>query len=194
MSAPIYRDQLWQGASDPAVIRREGTGEWWMFYTQRRALLEGTGVEWVHGSRIGVAVSTNDGLSWHYRGVVDGLDEPGDTTLNTHWAPEIVRINGTYHLYLTWIKGTPNAWAGNQRHIIHFTSDDLEGWTRIGRMNVGSDVAIDAAVARTGDGRLRLWFKDEARESTTFGLVSDDGYAWEPEGVVIDGRPHEGVN
>jgi hypothetical protein len=198
VGAPIYRDEEWQGASDPAVIRREGTDEWWMFYTQRRALLEAPGVEWVHGSRIAVAVSTDGGASWQYRGLVEGLDDPDDTLntlgLNTHWAPEVVRLDGRYHMYLTWIAGTPDAWAGHERHIVHFDSDDLEHWNRVGRIDVGSDFAIDAAVARTPDGLLRLWFKDEAKDSTTWSAVSRDGYDWQPEGLVIDGAPHEGPN
>jgi len=194
VGAPIYRDALWQGASDPAVIRREGTPEWWMFYTQRRALLEAPGVEWVHGSRIAVAVSTDGGASWQYRGVVDGLDPQGDTALNTHWAPEVVRFGGRYHMYLSWIAGTPAEWAGHERHIVHFESDDLETWARVGRVDVGSDFVIDAAVARTPDGLLRMWFKDEAADSTTWSAVSDDGYDWRPEGIVIDGAPHEGPN
>ena len=190
MSAPIYADALWQGASDPAVIRRDGTTEWWMFYTQRRALLEGAGVEWVHGSRIGVAVSTDGGASWQYRGVVDFGDGDG----NTHWAPEVVRLDGTYHLYLTWIEGAPSEWAGHERHIVHFESDDLESWNRVGRVDVGSDFAIDAAVARTPDGRVRLWFKDEAEESTTWTAVSANGRSFVREGLAVGGRPHEGPN
>ncbi|MET0955764.1 MAG: hypothetical protein ABWY68_07400, partial [Cryobacterium sp.] len=174
------------------VIRREGTDEWWMFYTQRRALLEGSGVEWVHGSRIAVAVSTDGGASWGYRGVVDGLDEPGGTALNTHWAPEVVHFDGGYHMYLTWIAGTPDAWAGHERHIVHFESETLETWTRVGRVELGSDVVIDAAVARTPDGLLRMWFKDEAAGSTTWGASSADGYEWTPTGLVVGGEPHEG--
>ena len=198
MGAPIYRDELWQGASDPVVIEHEDTGEWWMFYTQRRALLEAPGVEWVHGSRIAVAVSDDGGASWQYRGQVEGLDEPGDTvrpqTLNTHWAPEVVRFDGRYHMYLSWIAGTPDTWAGHERHIIHFVSDDLAAWNRVGRVDVGSDYVIDAAVARTPDGLLRMWFKNEAADSATFSAVSDDGYDWRPEGLVIGGAPHEGPN
>ena len=190
MSAPIYSDALWEGASDPAVIRREGTPEWWMFYTQRRALLEGAGVEWVHGSRIGVAVSTDGGVNWRYRGVVDFGDGEG----NTHWAPEVVRLDGSYHLYLTWIAGAPHEWAGHERHIVHFESDDLESWRRVGRVDLGSDFAIDAAVARTPDGRVRMWFKDEAEESTTWSAVSANGRSFVREGLAIGGAPHEGPN
>ncbi|GAB2455611.1 hypothetical protein HD599_003125 [Conyzicola lurida] len=193
MSAPIYRDALWDGASDPAVIRREGTDEWWMFYTQRRALLEAPGVEWVHGSRIGVAVSTDGGVSWQYRGVVDGLDAPDEPGLNTHWAPEVVLLGGEYHMYLTWIAGTPSAWAGHHRHIVHFVSDDLVSWSRVGRVDVG-DFVIDAAVACAPGGGLRLWFKDEAADSTTWSAVSTDGYDWHREGLVVGGAPHEGPN
>jgi hypothetical protein len=192
MGAPIFRDELWEGASDPTVIHRDGTGEWWMFYTQRRALLEGSGVEWVHGSRIAVAVSTDGGASWRYRGVVEGLDPEGDAGPNTHWAPEVVRFGGRYHMYLTWIAGTPDAWAGHERHIVHFESETLENWTRVGRVGVGTDYAIDAAVTRTPDGRLRLWFKNEEADSTTYGAASADGYDWAPTGLVIGGAPHEG--
>ena len=194
MSAPIYRDALWEGASDPVLVDREGTGEWWMFYTQRRALLEGDGVEWVHGSRIAVAVSLDRGATWRYRGVVEGLDPVGAEGLNTHWAPEIVRFDGGYHMYLSWIAGTPHEWAGHERHIVHFVSDDLESWTRVGRIDLGSDLVIDAAVARTPDGMLRMWFKDEAAGSTTWSAVSPDGYAWRREQLVVGGRPHEGPN
>jgi hypothetical protein len=197
VSAPIYRDALWSGASDPVVIRREGAvpAEWWMFYTQRRAALEGEGVEWVHGSRIGVAVSTDGGASWAYRGVVDGLDGPHDGPgPHTHWAPEVVRLGEEYHMYLSWIEGAPSTWAGHERHIVHFVSPDLSTWTRVGRVDVGSHFAIDAAVARTPDGALRMWFKDEAEQSTTWSAVSDDGYSWRREGLVVGGRPHEGPN
>jgi hypothetical protein len=77
---------------------------------------------------------------------------------------------------------------------VHYTSDDLVDWTRVGRLDLGGDRLIDAAVARTGDGRLRMWFKDEAADSTTFAAVSDDGYTWHPEGLVVAGDPHEGPN
>jgi hypothetical protein len=194
VSAPILRDALWDGASDPTVIEREGTGEWWMFYTQRRATLEAPGVEWVHGSRIAVAVSGDAGATWVYRGVVDGLDGPGEPGPNTHWAPEVVRFGGRYHMYLSWIAGTPDAWAGHERQIRHYESETLETWTAVGRVELGGDRLIDAAVARTPDGLLRMWFKDEAEGSTTWGAVSEDGYSWRPTGLVVGGDPHEGPN
>jgi hypothetical protein len=35
--AALFHDPVHDGATDPTVIRHRGTGEWWMFYTQRRA-------------------------------------------------------------------------------------------------------------------------------------------------------------
>ncbi len=198
MSRPIYEDPTLDGAADPVVINRRGTAEWWMFYTNRRAAHAGPGVEWVHGSPIGIAVSTDAGASWHFRGNVAGLDDPADPGLNTHWAPEIVWGRGEYHMYLSYITGTPDRWPGFPRHIVHFTSPDLEAWTRVGVVSLASDYVIDAAVALCPDGLYRLWYKDEAHGSGTGVFTSTDLYSWTPAGTAIpgkpDGIPHEGPN
>src|SRR5690606_29439649 len=101
MSAPIYRDPIQDGAADPVVVRKEGTDEYWMFYTNRRAQMDAPGFGWIHGSPIGVAVSKDGGGSWTYRGTVKGLDAPGDDGLNTHWAPEVLWAEGQYHMFLS---------------------------------------------------------------------------------------------
>ena len=194
MSAPIFRDPIFDGATDPTVIRNEATGELWMFYTQRRATVDEPGVALVHGSRIGVAVSADSGATWEYRGVIDGLDPDDAPGPNTHWAPEVIRDGNSYRMYLTWIAGVPTSWAGHARSIVQFESTDLETWTRIGEIPLSSDRVIDAAVARTGDGRYRLWYKDEADDSTTWAAISDDLTTWRGEGRVIGGDPHEGAN
>ncbi len=198
MSRPIYEDPTLDGAADPVVIHRRGTTEWWMFYTNRRAAHAGPGVEWVHGSPIGIAVSTDGGASWHFRGNVAGLDDPADPGLNTHWAPEIVWERGAYHMFLSYITGTPDRWPGFPRHIVHFTSPDLETWTRRGIVPLASDYVIDAAVALCPDGLYRLWYKDEAHGSGTGVATSPDLSVWTPAGVAIpgkpDGIPHEGPN
>ena len=56
----IFRDPVFDGAADPTVIRRASDGRYFMFYTQRRASLECSGVEWAHGTKIGVAVCAAD--------------------------------------------------------------------------------------------------------------------------------------
>lgn len=189
MSAPIFRDPVTDGATDPVVVRDRASGQWRMFYTQRRPHEGGPGVEWVHGSRIGIAVSA-DGIDWQYAGVVEGLDDGG----NTHWAPEVIDDGERYRMFLTCIAGVPDGWHGHPRRIVQFVSDDLENWTRLGEVPLASDRVIDAAVARTRDGRLRLWFKDEAADSTTGVAGSDDYEHWDVEGTAVGGDPHEGPN
>lgn len=198
MSGPIYADPVLDGAADPTLIQRRGTNEWWMFYTVRRAAHDGPGVEWVHGSPIGVAVSADGGASWTYHGTVAGLDDPADPGLNTHWAPEVIWARGEYHMYLSYITGTPDRWPGHPRHIVHFTSPDLTNWTRRSVLPLASDYVIDAAVALCPDGLYRLWYKDEAHGSCTGVATSADLYDWSVDGIAIPGEPdgnaHEGPN
>ena len=60
MNNIIFRDPVFDGAADPTVIRRASDGRYFMFYTQRRATLDCSGVEWAHGTKIGVAVCDAD--------------------------------------------------------------------------------------------------------------------------------------
>lgn len=198
MSAPIFVDPVQDGAADPTVIRNRQTGEWWMFYTNRRAHLGGAGAGWIHGSPIGVATSA-DGLSWRYRGTVDGLDDPADAGLNTHWAPEVIFAGDQYHMWLTYIPGAPEDFTQHHtRHIFHFTSPNLVDWTRRERLALSSDHVIDACVFRCPDGLYRLWYKDEADGSSTHVASGTDLFTWRDEGTVIagapNGLPHEGPN
>ncbi|WP_249354053.1 family 43 glycosylhydrolase [Microbacterium sp. 2FI] len=197
----LYRDPVYDGATDPTVIRDTGTG-WWMFYTQRRANHPdpGPGVAWVHGSRIGVAQS-DDGLRWSYAGTLEPsasaslvLDPGGPPAVvdATHWAPEVIHDGTRWRMYLTEIDGIPTRWEGHRRCIVEYASDDLVTWTRRGPLALASDRVIDAAVTRCPDGRWRLWYKDEAADSTTAVAVSDDLEAWRLDDTAIGGRPHEG--
>lgn len=198
MSAPIFIDPIQDGAADPTVIRNRATGEWWMFYTNRRAHLGGAGAGWIHGSPIGIAVS-KDGLEWTYRGTVAGLDDPAHPGLNTHWAPEVIYAEGQYHMWLTYIPGAPDDFNQNHtRNIFHFTSPDLEHWTRRETLALSSDHVIDACVFKCPDGLYRLWYKDEADGSSTHVASGTDLFNWTDEGLIIPGRPdgfpHEGPN
>ena len=201
-AAPLFRDPVFDGATDPVVVLNRELGQWWMFYTQRRATAQGPGVAWVHGSRIGVAVSEDDGATWLYRGTLDGLDFEWGT--NTFWAPEIVWAHGEYHMYVSYIRGVPTQWPGHDRDIEHYTSPDLVTWTHVSRLDLGSRTVIDACVfplaaslgpeAPAGTAAYRMWFKDEAAGSHTYAADSDDLATWTPVGPVITGRPHEGPN
>lgn len=197
MSAPIFVDPILNGAADPTVVRNRETGEWWMFYTNRRAHHSGSGWEWICGSPIGIATS-KDGLTWSYRGTVAGLDRPEDKGLNTLWAPEVIYAGGEYHMYLTYFKGAPESFEGIERDITHFTSPDLETWTRRAVLPLTLPNVIDACVARAPEGGYRLWYKDEDDGASTWTATSPDLYNWTLDKRVLSGRPdappHEGPN
>lgn len=197
MSAPVFRDPIEDGAADPVVIRKEGTDEWWMFYTNRRANAGGEGFSWIHGSPIGIAVSRDEGRSWIYKDTVKGLDAPGDAGLNTHWAPEVIFAEGQYHMYLSYITGVPTHWKV-ARTITHFVSPDLENWQRVGPLALSSTNCIDACVFKSPDGLWRMWYKDEGQGSSTWSATSTDLFDWTLEGLVLPGSPdappHEGPN
>ncbi|VXC40725.1 family 43 glycosylhydrolase [Arthrobacter sp. 8AJ] len=193
--ATPFRDPVWDGPTDPILVADHLTGGWVLFYTQRRATAPGlTGVEWVHGTGIGVAKSSDGGTTWRYHGTVEGLVPPGTELPATLWAPDVVRIGDRWIMYVTVLGGRRTDWTGTAE-IVQFASTDLEKWEYLGRIDLGSPRVIDAAVARCGDGRYRLWYKDEARGSTTYSAVSatpEDPSSWKREGVAIPGRPHEG--
>ena len=199
MSAPIFRDPVEDGAADPVVVRREGSNEWWMFYTNRRASAQGPKFTWIHGSPIGLAMSLDGGASWHYRGTVSGLDDPADVPGgNTHWAPEVIFAEGQYHMFLSYITGVPDDWRGVPRTITHFISKDLIAWERVGPVRLSSNRVIDACVFKCPDGVWRMWYKDEAAGSSTWSASSNNLYDWQIEGRVLAGSPygdpHEGPN
>jgi hypothetical protein len=189
--APLYTDPVHLAPTDPTVV--EGPdGRWWMFYTQRRSQDTGPDVRWVHGTDIGIACSADGGLTWAYEGVAQGLD-PYDGR-NTLWAPEVIFAEGRFHMFVTHIVGVPSHWAGHARRILHHVSDDLHRWDYLGVVPLSSDRVIDAAVHPRPGGGYRLWFKDEANRSWTWGADSDDLQSWSPSHPVITGAGHEGPN
>ena len=192
MTAPLYRDPIFDGATDPVLIRHQVTGEWWMFYTQRRASAPGPGVAWVHGTDIGIAVSGDAGATWLYIGTAHGLDyEPGR---NTYWAPEIFWAEGAYQMFVSYIRGVPDRWEGHPRTILHYTSTNLWDWRLVGPVDLNSGKVIDAAVYQLPSGGYRMWFKDEAHESHTYSADSADLISWTKPDPAITGAAHEGPN
>jgi len=190
-AAPLFRDPIYDGAADPVIIWNRQEKCWWMLYTQRRATAEGPGVAWVHGCDIGVARSTDDGLTWRYLGVLPGLEfERGR---NTFWAPEIVWSGGKYHMYCSYVPGVQVDWNAPRR-IVYYTSSDLWKWTCHGPLELSSDRVIDACVERIPAGQWRMWFKDERHSSHTWAADSPNLRDWKVVGEVIGGRGHEGPN
>lgn len=181
---PLLRDPLLDGAADASLIYHRGLGRWELFYTNRRATLrleDPQDVSWVHGTRIGIA-ATQDGNRWQR---VDELQIPAACGGATHWAPELIEHEGVYHLWLTVVPGIHARWVG-PRHIEHLSSRDLRTWRCEGRVDLGSDRVIDAAVQRLPEGGWRMWFKDEAQGSRLFAADSADLKTWtrRPEPVT----------
>ncbi|WP_199621359.1 glycoside hydrolase family protein [Paenibacillus alkalitolerans] len=192
MKAPLFRDPIFDGAADPVVIWNRHAQEWWMIYTNRRATAEGPNVAWVHGTDLGVASSKDGGKNWVYRGTLPGLDI--EWGRNTFWAPEIIWHDGLYHMYVSYIQGVPDVWAGHKRTLLHYTSPDLLTWTYRSALELSSDRVIDACIYQMPDGRFRMWYKDEANGSTTYAADSTNLYDWQVVGPIITERPHEGAN
>jgi len=190
--APLFRDPIFDGAADPAIIWNYEEKAWWILYTNRRA---GTppsdGVAWVHGTDIGIAESKDNGQTWLYRGTVEGLNfERGK---NTYWAPEIIYHEGIYHMYVSYVKGIPSDWKW-PRKILHYTSKNLWDWEFQSDLKLSSDKIIDACIYKLPNGVWRMWYKDEKNGSHTLCADSKDLYNWEYVHEVITDCPHEGPN
>jgi hypothetical protein len=210
--APLYDDPVWHGASDPAVVWMPGkgeSGEYWMYYTQRRATLQNPrGVDWVHGSAIGIATSP-DGLKWTYQETAKGNLVDGDESKSlsepvkdgvTWWAPTVFWGKGDgisgggkpgdqLHMFVTYVHGIFTSWTGD-RTIEHFVSTDGVHWTHVSSLSLASRRAIDPTVYQVGD-TWYLWYKNEAAGSRTFRASSSDLNTWRDNGDANIGRSHE---
>lgn len=191
---PLFRDPVFDGAADPVVVRNEARGSWWMFYTNRRAkATDLPGVSWVHGTKIGIAESRDDGASWSHIGTADielpaalgGLDA-------THWAPDVVRADdGSWHMFLTVVPGVFTDW-NHPRHIVHLTSQDLRTWRNARDIKLASDRVIDAAVTRLPGGGWRMWYNNERDHKSIYYADSPDLDNWTQRGRVVADQAGEG--
>jgi hypothetical protein len=183
--APLFDDPIWHGGTDPFVIWNPVKSEWFMYYTQRRATLPNpNGVDWVHGSAIGIAVA-KDGLHWTYLGTCKGdhdLTDPlaakglGPEPGITWWAPCFLFEDNLFHMWVVEVDGVYTRWTG-KRNILHFTSVDGVNWKYISTAKLSSSRVIDPTVYKVGD----LWYmvyKDEAAGSYTFCSQSTDLDNW----------------
>jgi hypothetical protein len=190
-NAPLFRDPIFDGAADPTIIWNHEEKAWWILYTNRRAGTPPEGVAWVHGTDIGIAESKDNGKTWLYRGTIEGLNfERGH---NTYWAPEIIYVDGIYHMHVSYVKGIPNDWKWD-RKILHYTSKNLWDWEFVSELKLSSNKVIDSCIYQLPNGKWRMWYKDEVNKSHTYAADSDDLYKWEVVGPVITDCAHEGPN
>lgn len=103
----------------------------------------------------------------------------------TLWAPEVQRIGGVYHMWVTVVPGIFANWNAPRR-IVHLTSRDLRSWTCGKPLELGSDRVIDASVAEVRPGRFRLWYKDERDGSRIRYADSIDLETWRVGGTAIE--------
>lgn len=186
---PLFRDPVYDGAADPVLCWNKAEQKWFMFYTNRRAkLAEGRGVAWVHGTHIGIAESSDGGTTWSYKGVANiDFGEPNQT----HWAPEVIGHDGTYHMYLTYFPGIFNDW-NHPRNIIHLTSKDLVKWDVQSTLELANNKVIDACVFRMPNGIWRMWYNNERDNKSIYYADSKDLYNWTDKGKALGERPGEG--
>jgi GH43 family beta-xylosidase len=187
---PLFRDPVHDGAADPVVIWNRVENKWLMFYTNRRANVPNlAGVSWVHGTRIGMAESTDGGATWKYAGTAAIAYGKPDYS---YWAPEIVEYDGVYHMYLSVVSGTFKDWNAD-RQIVHLTSKDLRRWDAQSALDLGSDRVIDATVIEKPGGGFRMWYKNErARDGSVYYADSTVLNTWSTKGNAIPGVSGEG--
>ncbi len=189
--APLFDDPVWHGAADPTLIWNEQQKTWYMYYTQRRATLNPAhGVDWCHGTAIGIATSP-DGVRWTYKGICEGdqgLSKPIENKC-TWWAPSVFYTDGVYHMFVVYVDGIYVNWGG-KAFIKHFTSRDGSSWAYQDTLKLSSDRCIDACVDRVG-GRYRCWYKDEKPGGHTWMASSDDLKSWSVDGEMVGDVGHE---
>lgn len=187
IDAPLYRDPRFDGAADPMVVWNRGRKCWTMFYSQRRSNRKHLpGVGYCYGNDIGTAVSYDGGRTWAYDGIARGLEFRGGR--NTWWAPEVVGIDGTYHMWVSYIEGVHFEWTGPAT-MYHYTSGDLKHWTFSDELPM-RDV-IDACLFPLPSGGWRMFYK---QDSKTFMTDSRDLKTWEARGVAAADAGQEGPN
>ena len=182
---PVYADPIHDGAADPVIIWNKKAKRWWMFYTNRRANIEDTtGVQWVHGTKIGIAES-KDGNTWKYKDTANINYRPD--VGYTFWAPDVIEHNGMYHMYLTYVPGIFSNW-NHPRYIVHLTSKDLKTWKFESKLTLVNEKVIDASVFQLPDGSWRMWYNNEKDGKSIWYADSKDLYSWVDKGKAIAAR------
>ncbi len=188
-SKPLFRDPVHDGAADPVVIWNRAEKKWFMFYTNRRANVPGLdGVTWVHGTKIGIAESTDDGATWTYRGTAN-IPHGGEGM--THWAPEVIEWGNQYHMFLTFVPGIFADWR-HPREIVHLTSKNLIDWDYRSTLKLASDRVIDACVLPLSGGGWRMWYNNERDGKSIYYADSDDLMTWTDKGKAVGDQGGEG--
>ena len=190
---PLFCDPVFDAPTDPVLCFNAEQQKWLMYYTQRRGTATNApGVTWIHGTAIGMAESSDGGATWTYRGTADisyGKDaHPND---GTYWAPEVIRANGQYQMFLSFVPGIFTNWD-HPRQIVRLTSADGIKWDTIGPVDLRSDRVIDPCVIQLPTGVWRMWYKDERKPKPLFCADSTDLMHWVLRGNAVTNYSGEG--
>jgi Glycosyl hydrolases family 43 len=181
---PLFNDPVYHGAADPVIIYNKQKKKWWMLYTNRRAALNDSTVQWVHGTRIGIAES-KDGRIWKYIDTANINYRPDSGY--THWAPDVIEAKAIYHMYLTYVPGTFKD-SNHPRVIVHLTSKDLINWNYQSTLKLVNEKVIDASVFKVNDSLWRMWYNNEKDGKSIYYADSKDLYNWADKGKAIAAR------
>jgi hypothetical protein len=185
---PLYRDPPFDHPTDPVFTYNAETRKWFMYYTQRR----GGGIALIHGTKIGIATSDDNGATWKYlgtAGITYGQDQ--HPTDYTYWAPEVIWVADMYHMYLSYVPGIFTDW-NHPREIVHLTSKDGIKWDTVGKVDLKSGKVIDPCVIQLPDGNWRMFYKDEEKPMALSYADSPGLYQWETKGNAVNDRNGEG--
>jgi len=194
---PLFVDPTYNGSSDPEIIWNDYEQEWWIFYTGRRPAVK-DGI--FAGCALGVATS-KDWIHWKFKGYckIDGIGGLPDSP-DTYWAPGIIKKGDTYHMFVTFKKGSPGLWGGSPTLIYHLTApsnDLLNGWTTQGGLDTYPD-GIDAGLFAKKD-TFYLYHRDLDHKVENSGrsikyMTSTNLKNWEYKGWAKGDINNEAVN
>ena len=195
----FYQDPLFNAAHDPEFVWHEGEQCWWMTYLQNRYNSPLSDPDDCHGcfylyTDLGLASTPDNGTTWVYRGVMQGLGAPsawGNASFGmrqngsahggaTWWRPAVTyspddkRYHG-FFAYLLQSRGESCATTEAQFHVTHYTSSNLLDWKFEAFVATGAS-RYDSVVFRIKDGR---WILVSAGAKPP-NLQSHDLRTWEP--------------
>ena len=184
VQAPFYADPLFDGAHDAELVWHTGEQAWWLLYLQNRYntpfIAPGVPTPGCPApgalclyTDIGLASTPDQGKTWVYRGVAEGLDlppavsgnpmPPNSTTQQfggaTWWRPAVFRAADAYHGFFIYNGIAAHSFPNPL--VIHYTSQDLKHWQYAQVARETPPSAYDSDVFRLVDGRYILYSTDQ---------------------------------
>lgn len=161
----------------PDLVLDAVPGQWWMYYEGRES----------ETGRIGLATSTDEGLTWTREGVMLSTGAAGAWDDAIVGEPSVLFDGAQWHM---WYLGSD----GSRFRIGYATSDNGRDWNRYteddisvpvfdgGGLSFALDEATHPSVSLLPDGDgYEMWFEGQTDGISRIGrLRSTDGIAWTP--------------